>query len=94
MVIVIRARLGGIDGARVLAGIGRVLAGAAATAAAAWLVARVVGEAVDTGSLAGQVAQVAAAVAAGVLVFGAAALIFRMEEADLVRGFLRARSTR
>lgn len=94
MVIVIRARLGGIDGARVVAGIGRVIAGAAATAAAAWLVARAVGEAVDPGSLAGQVAQVAAAVVAGVLVFGASALIFRMEEADLVRGFLRARSTR
>jgi putative peptidoglycan lipid II flippase len=91
MLAVIRRRVGGLDGRRTLAGVARVAAGAAVTAAAAWAVARWIGGAVDLDTLAGQAVQVGAAVLAGMLVFLAAALIFRMDEADLLRGFLRSR---
>lgn len=93
-VVVLRRRLGGVDGRRILFSIGRTLVAAGATAGVAWLAARLIGDALGTASLAAQVAQVAGAVGAGLLVFVAAALILRMDEVDGVRKAVAARFRR
>ncbi len=90
-VAVIRRRLGGIEGRRVLSGLGRTLAAGAASAAVAWLVARGIGGALGTSTLGAQAAQVLAAVAAGLLVFVGVALILRTDEVDVVKEALRSR---
>jgi putative peptidoglycan lipid II flippase len=89
--ILLRRRLGGIDGTRVASSVARIAGGALVTAASAWLVARGVARVVDAGSVTGQVAQVAAAVLAGVLAFLGAAVILRIEEVDVLRMQLTAR---
>ena len=89
--VVIRRRLAGIEGKRVLAGIGRTLIAAAATGVAAWTVARVLGDALGTATFGAQILQVLAAVIAGVLAFLAVALILRIGEVDMVRRQLTAR---
>jgi putative peptidoglycan lipid II flippase len=90
-IIVLRRKLGGLDGRRVWSGIARSAVAAVATGGAAWLVAHVVGSVVDPSSLLGAAAQVFLAIAAGLLVFAAAALILRIEEIDTVRDQLAAR---
>jgi putative peptidoglycan lipid II flippase len=90
-VVVLRRRLGRLEGRRIAASIARIGAGSGAAAAVAWAVARVVGSGVDTGALTGQLAQVGSAVAAGVLAFLGAALMLRIEEVDVLRRQLTAR---
>jgi len=87
----IRRRLGGIDGRRILSGLSRTFVAAGVTAAVAWVVARAIGESVGTATLGGRAAQVLGAVAAGILAFMAAALMLRVEEVDVVRRQLVAR---
>jgi putative peptidoglycan lipid II flippase len=91
LLLLIRRRLQGIDGARVLGTLGRTLLAGAATAAAAWLVARWLGTTVGTATLPEQSIQVFAAVAAGLVVFIAASTAMRIEEVDAVRRHLVAR---
>jgi len=93
-VVIIRRRLGGIEGRRLLAGLGRTLVAGVATAAAAWLTASAIGDALTPTTLTGQAVQVFGAVAVGLLVFVGAALILRMEEVDVVRGAFAARFRR
>jgi len=90
-VVVLRRRLGRLEGRRIAASIARIGAGSVAAAAVAWAIARVVGSGVDTGALTGQLAQVGSAVAAGVLAFLGAALMLRIEEVDVLRRQLTAR---
>lgn len=87
----LRRRLGGIDGRRVVASVARIAVGAAAASGAAWIVARVVAAALGTATVLAQAAQVGAAVLAGVLAFLAAALILRIDEVDVVRKHVTAR---
>jgi putative peptidoglycan lipid II flippase len=89
--IVLRRKLGRLDGRRVWSGVGRSAIAALATGAAAWVVARVVGSLVDPSSLLGAAVQVFLSIAAGLLVFAAAALILRIEEVDTVKRQLAAR---
>lgn len=91
LLLMVRRRLGGIDGRRILSGLFRTVPAAAATAAVAWGVARLIGEQLGIVTLGAQALQVVGAVAAGVLVFVAAALMFRIEEVDVVRRQLAAR---
>jgi putative peptidoglycan lipid II flippase len=91
LLLLIRRRLRGIDGARVLGTVGRTLLAGAATAAAAWLVARWLGTAVGTATLAEQSIQVFSAIAAGLAVFVTASTAMRIEEVDAVRRHLVAR---
>jgi putative peptidoglycan lipid II flippase len=91
LLLLIRRRLRGIDGARVLGTVGRTLLAGAATAAAAWLVARWLGTAIGTATLAEQSIQVFSAIAAGLAVFVAASTAMRIEEVDAVRRHLVAR---
>jgi putative peptidoglycan lipid II flippase len=85
-VVLLRRRLGGLDGRRVAATLLKVLPAAVASAAAAALASWGMGElAGDPGSLAVQTAQVVAGVVAGILVFVASALMLRIREVDEVR---------
>jgi putative peptidoglycan lipid II flippase len=83
--LILRRRLGGLEGRRLAAGLGRILAAAALTGAAAWGAALLMSEAIGTDTLGEQIAQVGAGVAAGLIIFVGAALLFRIEEFELVR---------
>ena len=91
LLAMIRRRLGGLDGRRIVSGLSRTFIAAGITAAVAWSVARAIGGWVGTATLGGQAAQVLGAVAAGILAFVAAALMLRVDEVDVVRRQLAAR---
>ncbi|HEX5948709.1 MAG TPA: murein biosynthesis integral membrane protein MurJ, partial [Actinomycetota bacterium] len=91
---VLRRRLGGLEGRRLAAGLGRILVAAALTGAAAWGGARLMSDAIGADTLGGQIAQVAVGVAAGLIIFVGAALILRIEEFELVRRTVTARRRR
>lgn len=90
--IILRRRLGGLDGRALARGLGKVGAGAVLTAAAAWAAARGAASAFGVDTLAQQTLQVGAGVLAGLIMFLVAAMLFRMEEFGLVkRSLLRRR---
>ncbi len=89
--VVIRSRLGGIEGPHVLAGMGRTFLAGGVTAATAWAVARGMANVFGTTTFVAQLAQVGAAVGAGLLAFVLVALILRTDEVDIVRKQLKAR---
>lgn len=91
---ILRRRLAGLEGRRLGGGLLKVAAGAVATAGAAWAAARAAGRAFGVETLAEQLVQVGTGVAAGLIVFLAAALLLRMEELDLIRRTVRARFRR
>jgi len=91
LLALIRRRLGGVDGGRILSGLSRTFLAAGITAGVAWVTSRAIGGWVGTDTLGGQAAQVLGAVVAGILAFVAAALMFRVEEVDVVRRQLVAR---
>ncbi len=89
---ILRRRLGGLEGRALAEGLGKVVAGAILTAGAAWGSARLAAQALGTETLAEQTVQVAAGVLAGLIIFLGAALLFRMEEFELLkRSVLRLR---
>ena len=81
----IRRRLGGIDGRRILSGLSRTFLAGGVTAGVAWVASEAIGRWVGTSTLGGQAAQVLGAVAAGILAFLATALMLRVDEVDVVR---------
>ena len=91
LMALIRRRLGGLEGRRLFEGIGRTAVASVATAAAAWIVARLLGEALGTATLGAQAVQVLGAVTAGLAVYLAAATTLRIEEVAMVRRQLLAR---
>jgi putative peptidoglycan lipid II flippase len=91
LLVLIRRRLGGIDGRRILSGLSRTFLAGGVTAGVAWVASRAIGEWVGTSTLGGQAAQVLGAVAAGILAFVATALMLRVDEVDVVRRQLFAR---
>lgn len=91
LAFLLRRRLAGLDGARVLSSVGRSALAGGATAIVAWLVARWLGEAVGTATIGPQALQVFASVAAGLVVFVAGARALRIEEVDAVRQQVLAR---
>jgi putative peptidoglycan lipid II flippase len=93
-IVLIRAKLGSIDGARVTHTIVRTLAASVATALAAWLVAAGVAAVVDTQPVAGRVVQVTFAVVTGAFIYLGAALMFGLQEVDEVVGAMRRRLRR
>jgi putative peptidoglycan lipid II flippase len=90
-IVLLRRRLGTIDGLRVMASVARIAVAAAAAAAAAWVVWRLVGGDAAHRAVAVQAIEVVAAVVAGVLAFLVAALMLRIEEVDVVRKQVTAR---
>jgi putative peptidoglycan lipid II flippase len=89
--IVLRRRLGGLEGRVILPGLARVVVAAGATAGVAFLVSEGVARATSTASAGGQAVQVFAAVGAGLAVFLAAAYLLHMDDLPLLGGFLRRR---
>ncbi len=83
--LVLRRRLGGLDGAGLSASVLRSTGAAVLTAAAAFGTARGLGALVGTASLGAQALQVFGAVLVGLGVYLAAALIFRIEEVDTLK---------
>ncbi len=90
-IVLLRVKLGSIDGARVTRTLVRTLAAAVTTALAAWLVATGVAAVIDTQPTIGRLVQVSIAVVAGALTYLAAALMFGLQEVDEVVGAVRRR---
>jgi putative peptidoglycan lipid II flippase len=84
--VVLRRRLGGIDGTRILATLIRVVPASLLAAGAALLASRAIGDAFGTatGNLS-RLAEVSGGVIAGLLVFAISTLIVRIDEADEVK---------
>ena len=83
--LLIRRRIGGIGGRRIVASLVRVVVAGVVTAATAWVVAEAFDAWLGTTSLGTQAVQVLGAVAAGLAVFVASAVALRIEEVDMVR---------
>jgi putative peptidoglycan lipid II flippase len=92
--LVLRRRLGGIEGRDLARGMAKVLAAAALTGAAAWAGSRLIFETLGADTLIEQIVQVGVGVLAGLIVFIGAAVLFRMEEFELVKRTLLARMRR
>src|SRR5207249_7060784 len=86
--VLMRRKLGGLEGRVVLRGIAKVLVGGGMTAIASFGASRALAAAVDTRTVIGQVTQVTGSIAIGLLVFVAAALLLRMEDLQLVKEFV------
>jgi putative peptidoglycan lipid II flippase len=89
--LMLRHRLGGLEGNYLAQGLGKIVAAAALTGAGAWGAARLMSELLGTDTLIDQLIQVGTGVLAGVIIFLGAAMLFRMEELKLVRRSLFAR---
>jgi putative peptidoglycan lipid II flippase len=92
--LVLRRRLGGIEGRDLARGMAKVLAAAALTGVAAWAGSRLIFETLGADTLIEQIVQVGVGVLAGLTVFIGAAVLFRMEEFELVKRTLLARMRR
>jgi putative peptidoglycan lipid II flippase len=92
--VVLRRRLGGLEGRTVARGLAKVLAGATAVGAASWGTARAISAVLGTASLGAQTVVVAGSVLAGLLVFIGTAAILRMEEFELLKRTLFRTATR
>ncbi len=84
--VVLRKRLGGIDGARILATLVRVIPASLLASGAALLASRLIRHAFgsDTGNLS-RLAEVSGGVVAGLLVFAISTLIVKIDEADALK---------
>ncbi len=91
LLLVVRGRIGGLDGRRIVRSLGRVVVAGVATAAAAWLVARGFEAWIGTATIGAQAIQVLSAVAVGLAVFAASAAALRIEEVAMVRRQVAAR---
>ncbi|HEX2025884.1 MAG TPA: hypothetical protein VHH92_05775, partial [Actinomycetota bacterium] len=92
--VVLRRRLGGLEGRALGRGLAGILAAAALTAAAAWGGARLIFETLGADTLTEQLVQVGVGVGSGLIIFVGAAVLFRIEEFDLVRRTLAGRLRR
>jgi putative peptidoglycan lipid II flippase len=91
LLLVVRARIGALDGRAIVRSLGRVVVAGIATAAAAWLVARGIDEWLGTATIGTQAIQVLTAVTVGLAVFLASAAALRIEEVTMVRRQVTAR---
>ena len=89
-----RRRLGGLDGRNILPGLGKALVAGLATAGAAYGASVVLGHLVGTATLLEQAVQVTGSVVVGLLVFGAMALLLRIEDLRQVVGMIAGRFRR
>ena len=84
--VVLRKRLGRIDGARIAATLVRVIPASLLAAGAAFLASRAVSHALGSGTgTLSRLVEVSVGVVVGVLVFAISALIVRIDEADEVK---------
>jgi putative peptidoglycan lipid II flippase len=89
--LMLRRKLGGLDGRRLVMPLAQILLGGAATGGASLLISDLVARAVGTASFGPQALQVGAGVVAGLAAFLAVAMAFRMQELRLIRDLVRGR---
>jgi putative peptidoglycan lipid II flippase len=92
--VILRKRLGGLEGRSLARGMVKVIVAAAATAGAAWGAARLVTGGVTPETLSMQLIEVGAGVGVGLVTFVLAALLLRIEEFNLVTRVLLGRVRR
>ena len=92
--VILRRRLGGLEGRRLGLALAQIGLGGALAGAAAFGVSRAVAAMLGTASRGAQLLQVGGGVAAGVAVFLGAAIAFRMPELALVRRMVAERRRR
>lgn len=85
MLVLIRRRLQGLDGRRVLSTLSRTVVAGGISAGVAWGAAMALANALGTADVGTQAVQVLGAAVAGLLAFLLAALILRIDEVDTVR---------
>jgi len=78
--VILRRRLGGIDGRRLLSSHTRIAIASAATGIAAWAIARALEQALDVTKIGAQLVQVGTAVVAGLVLYVALARALKIEE--------------
>jgi putative peptidoglycan lipid II flippase len=88
---IIRRRLGGLDGRRILRSLAGLLVAGAATGGAAFVTARWVGGRLGTLTIGAQAAQVGAGMAAEIAAFVLISMAVRSDELSMVRGLLAGR---
>jgi putative peptidoglycan lipid II flippase len=88
--VILRRRLGGLDGHRLAASLAKILGASLATGLAALVAAKLARHVLATG-VPGELFQVLAGVAAGLTVFLAAASLLRLEELQVVRSAVLGR---
>ena len=91
---VLRSRIGGIDGARLVTSHVRIGLASVATGLVAWVIAKSVGSAVDVAHFPGQLAQVGSAVLGGVATYVVAAKLLGVDELKPLIGMVTARFRR
>jgi putative peptidoglycan lipid II flippase len=92
--VMLRRRLGGLEGRRLAVPMAQILLGGVATGGAALLASHLSARTLGTASFGPQVLQVGAGVVAGMAAFIAVALAFRMEELRLIANLVRGRLSR
>jgi putative peptidoglycan lipid II flippase len=92
--VILRGRLGGLLERRLWSSLARITVGGVLAGGAAYLVSIAVGRTLGTASLGPEVLQVGGGVLAGVAVFLAAAVAFRMEELVLIKQMVLERVRR
>ena len=88
---VLRRRIGGLDGTRLVTSHVRIGIASVATGVAAWFIAKGVGSIVNVGRLGGEAAQVGAAVAGGVALYVVAAKLLGVDELRPLVGMVAGR---
>jgi putative peptidoglycan lipid II flippase len=94
LTLIIRRRLGGLDGRQVIGGLGRVVIAGVVTAGAAYGTSELLGSLVGTETLLEQTVQVLGSVVVGLLVFVGMALLLRIEDLRQVVGMVAGRFRR
>ena len=93
-VVVLRRRIGGLDGRRLMRALGQILLAGLAAGAGALAVSQIIAHSLGTVDLGPQLLEVVAGVAAGLAAFLAVALAFRLQELALLRDMVVARIRR
>src|SRR5207302_10297743 len=89
--VVLRRRIGGLDGTRLFSSHVRIGLASAATGVVAWLIAKGVGSVVDIGRVGGQLTQVGAAVLAGIALYVVAAKLPPVDDLQPLIGMIAGR---
>src|SRR6266568_1970941 len=89
--VVLRKRIGGLDGTRLFTSHMRIGLASVATGVVAWLIAKGVGSVVDVGRVGGQLAQVGTAVLGGMALYVVAAKLLGVDELQPLIGMVAGR---
>jgi putative peptidoglycan lipid II flippase len=89
--IVLRRRLGGLEGRRLGKALAQIGVAGVATGAASFVASRWVGQALGTATIGPQLAQVGSGMLAGIAAFLCFALVFRLQELNLLRQLVAGR---